>query len=96
MDEQERRAAELAASVNGGPGVDYSHSLRGRIHHMQSAMASADKLREAAQAVERAQREQAHATASLHGRRWSRLTQALVVACAVVTAAAPYVLHFAG
>ena len=61
---------------------------------MQSALASAELLREAAVAAQRAQREAAHTLEVSKGRRWSRLTQALVAVAALATAAAPYVALF--
>lgn len=94
--EQDRRLSGLEDALDGGPSVPYERSVRGKLHAMASAMASADKLREAAQAVERAQREQTHTAAAMHSRRFSRWTQAAFVVCAAITAAAPYVLHFAG
>lgn len=94
--EHERRISELSDEIDGGPTVAYPISVRGKLHAMQSAMASAEKLREAAVAAAQAQRAAEHTLASARGRRLSALTQTLLVVCGIVTAAAPYVLHFAG
>lgn len=92
----ETRVRANEAAIGGGNGLPWSESLRGRVHAMQSAMASAELVRQAAEAASRAQREAQHTLEVSGHRRWSRLTQALLIACAIVTAAAPYVLHFAG
>jgi len=84
----------VLADLNSGEGVPWERSVRGRLHAMQSALASAELLREAAQSAERAQREASHTVEVARGRRWSRLTQTLLVVAALAAGAAPYVLHF--
>lgn len=96
MDDADRRTRELDANVNGGAGVDWPQSVRGKLHAMQSALAAADNLRKAATEISAAQASAERTVKAAHGRRWSRLTQAALVACAIVTAVAPYVLHFTG
>lgn len=92
--ELSRRVDELDEALNGGTRVEWNQSIRGKIHYMQSALASADKMRAAAEAAVRAQREATHTVEVAHGRRLSRWAQIVLVVCAIVTCATPYVLHF--
>lgn len=95
-DELERRLGALGDQVNGGPTVTFTESVRGKLHAMRSALASADLVKAAAEAASRAQRDAEHTASTLRGRRLSTWSQVLLVIAAMVTAAAPYVLHFAG
>jgi hypothetical protein len=61
----------------GGGNVAYERALEGRVSAMEHAMAAAHSLEKATRNINRAA-----------GARWSRLTQVIVVVCAVVTAAA--------
>jgi hypothetical protein len=94
--ELERRLSALEDGLDGGPSVPWARSVRGRLHAMQSAMASAEMLRKAAEASAHAQRDALATVQAAKGRRLSRWTQVGLLACGAVTAAAPYVLHFAG
>jgi hypothetical protein len=80
--------AQLRDDIHGGPTVEWRQSVRGRLHHMQSAIEAADKL---ADATRELVREQSRL-------RESRLkTWQWVVASAIglLTASAPYVVLFA-
>lgn len=92
----ETQVRDLLCEVNGGNGVSWERSIRGRLHAMQSALASAELLAHAAEEIKQAQRATAHTLETARGRRWSRLTQTLLVLAAIATAAAPYVLHYTG
>jgi hypothetical protein len=75
----------LHDEVHGGPRVAWPQSVRGRLHHMQSAIEAADKLADATrQLADQRQKE-----------RRSRLTRwqwLYLAACATLAAAAPYVI----
>lgn len=80
----EQRFSELHELVHSGPNVPWRKSIRGRLHGAEQLMRAADNLRDAAREMRRSQR-----------RRWSTGKQVALVACAIATAAAPYVLFFA-
>lgn len=83
----EARVAGLEAEVHGGGSVDWKRSLAGKLHAMQSAMASAELVRDAAEAAARAQREATHTIEAARNRRFATWAQVLITACAVITAA---------
>jgi paraquat-inducible protein B len=90
----EAQLRDLTADVHGGPGQPWGQSVRGRLHSMQSALASADKLAKAARAAADAQREATHTVEAARGRRFSRTAQVLLVAAGIAAAAAPYVVAY--
>lgn len=79
----EERQANLIGLVNGGNGVEWRHSLRGRVHELRNSLATADALREALHEV---RKERQHLWHTWRGR--------LLIAAAIATAAAPYVTHY--
>lgn len=81
-------------AISGGDGIPWKSSLRGRVHAMQSAMASAEMLERAAEEVVRAQRETANRVEHARGRRLSRWLQVVIALAALATAAAPYVVAY--
>lgn len=81
MEHVDGRLDELLQLVNSGPRVPWEQSIRGRLHEMKTTLATTDKLAEAAREVRRARR------STLSG--FERL---LLVACAIVAAATPYVI----
>jgi predicted transcriptional regulator len=84
-DETRRRLDELHDLIHGGPSVMWAQSIRGRLHHMQSAIEAADKLADAARDLARQQ----------EANRRSRLTRmqwAYIALCSTAAAAAPYVI----
>lgn len=81
----------LDDQVNGGESVEWSRSVAGKLHAMQSALAAADKLGRAAHAAAEAQREATHTIEVARGRMLNRWVQFGLLACAIATAAAAWV-----
>lgn len=83
-----RRLDEIYASINGGNGVQFDQSIRGRLHSMRSAIEAADKLADAATELRRIK-------ADSHRSRIKVWQWSVIALCSVATAAAPYVLLLA-
>jgi len=83
------RIDQLRDDVHGGTTVEWAQSVRGRLHHMQSAIEAADKL---ADATRELVREQNRLRASRF-KTWQWVAATII---ALLTAAAPYVLLFVG
>lgn len=73
----EARQDELWATVHGGGGVDWKQSLRGRLHDVQTRLASEEALTQAIREVRRTQNQ-----------RLATWVQITLVLCGGVTAAA--------
>lgn len=86
--ENRRRLDEIYVSINSGPGVEWSQSVRGRLHHMANQLAAADKLADAAREVRRLQIDKNRSR--IQTWQWS-----VLAGCAVVGVATPYVLLLA-
>ena len=81
--ELEYRVAQLEHLLHGGGTVRWEDSVRGRMHRLLNAEASAHAMAEAARELRRAQ----HAG-------WSRREKVIALVVAIVGAAAPYVVLF--
>ena len=80
-----RRIVELHDEIHGGPSVEWERSVRGRLHHMQSAIEAADKLADATRELAKA-REKERTT------RLTRVQWVYLAICATAGAAAPYIV----
>jgi CHASE3 domain sensor protein len=78
---------QLRADIHSGPGVDWNQSIRGRLHHMQSAIEAADKLADAARLLAREQA--ASRKTRIKTWQWS-----VIAGCALIGAVSPYVAIF--
>lgn len=79
------RFEKLYADIHSGANVAWPQSIRGKLHTMQSEMAAADKLAEAAREVRRLKDTERKSRLT----RWQWVYLAL---CATAAAAAPYVV----
>jgi hypothetical protein len=83
--ENRRLIDGLRSDIHSGPGVEWAQSIRGRLHHMQSAIEAADKLADAARLLAREQ-------ANTRQHRIKTWQWSVIAAAAIVSAASPYVL----
>jgi len=81
------RIDQLHDDIHGGPSVEWAQSIRGRLHHMQSAIEAADKLAEATRELVREQRR----NRASRFKTWQWVVASVV---GLMTAAAPYVVLF--
>lgn len=84
-DENRRRIDELHQDIHGGPNVAWAQSIRGRLHHMQSAIEAADKLADATRELVREQNR-------LRASRFKTWQWVAATCIGLLTAAAPYVI----
>jgi hypothetical protein len=84
-DENRRSLAALHDDVHGGTTVAWAQSIRGRLHHMQSAIEAADKLADATRELVREQNRLRHS----RFKTWQWVTATII---GLLTAAAPYVI----
>ena len=83
--ENRRGLDSLRSDIHSGPGVEWSQSIRGRLHSMQSSIEAADKLADAARLLAREQ-------ANNRQHRIKTWQWSVIAAAAIVSAASPYVL----